>query len=79
MPNSLRVRLKNLWRNGILSDKDFERLCKALDNESVLDKIKGEIEKMPNRNPSYTHTCDVVDREEVLNIIDKYKAESEEV
>ena len=39
---------------------------------SVLEDIKAEIEKMPNRNPSYTHTCDVVDREDVLDIIDKY-------
>ena len=39
---------------------------------SVIEDIKAEIRKMPNRNPSYTHTCDVVDREDVLEIIDKH-------
>ena len=38
----------------------------------VLEKIKAEIEALSNANPSYTHTCDVVDREDVLDIIDKY-------
>ena len=42
----------------------------------ILDKIIAEIEALPNANPSYTHTCDVVDREDVLDIIDKYKAEN---
>lgn len=37
-----------------------------------LNKIKAEIEALPNANPSYTHTCDVVDREDVIDIIDKY-------
>ena len=38
----------------------------------VLEKIKEEIGALSNANPSYTHTCDVVDREDVLDIIDKY-------
>ena len=41
-------------------------------NAKVFEDIKAEIRKMPNRNPSYTHTCDVVDREDVLDIIDKH-------
>lgn len=44
---------------------------------NVLNMIRAEIEALPNINPSYTHTCDVVDREDVLDIIDKYKSESE--
>ena len=40
--------------------------------DSFIEGIKGEIRKMPNRNPSYTHTCDVVDREDVLDIIDNH-------
>lgn len=43
----------------------------------VLEKIKEEIEALSNANPSYTHTCDVVDREDVLDIIDKYIEGSE--
>ena len=36
------------------------------------------IKTLPNANPSYSGYIDVVDREDVLEIIDKYKAESEE-
>ena len=39
---------------------------------TVLEDIKEEIRKMPNRNPSYSHTCDVVDREDVFDIIDSH-------
>ena len=41
--------------------------------DCILNKIRADIETMPNANPSYTHTCDVVDREDLLGIIDKYK------
>ena len=41
--------------------------------EELLNKIRDEIEVLPNANPSYTHSCDVVDREDVLYIINKYK------
>ena len=43
----------------------------------VLDKIKEEIKALSNANPSYWHSGDMVEREEVFDIIDKYKAESE--
>ena len=43
----------------------------------VLDKIRAEIESLSNANPSYWHSGDMVEREEVFDIIDKYKAESE--
>lgn len=39
----------------------------------ILDKIRDEIEHLNNANPSHWHTCDVVDREEVLEIIDRHK------
>ena len=44
----------------------------------VLDKIRAEVKALPNANPSYSGYIDVVDREDVLEIIDKYKEESEE-
>ena len=44
----------------------------------VLDKIRAEIKALSNANPSYWHSGDMVDRDDVLEIIDKYKAESEE-
>lgn len=43
MPHSLRAKLSGLHYKGKLEDKDYKRLCKALDNESVLDKIRDEI------------------------------------
>ena len=43
----------------------------------VLDKIRAEIRALSNANPSYWHSGDMVEREDVFDILDKYKAESE--
>ena len=72
MPHSLRAKLSGLRYKGILEDKDYKRLCKALDNEDVLDKISAEIEEIETYDGLY------IDRAYVLQIIDKYKAEREE-
>ena len=72
MPHSLRAKLKYLTICGHIRKKDYERLCKALDNEGVLDKIKAEIEQMNNLDYVEPITVD-----EVLKIIDKYKADKE--
>ena len=50
-----------------------------MDNQTkeILNKIRTEIELLSNANPSYWHSGDMVEREEVLDIIDKYKAESD--
>lgn len=91
MPHSLRARLSGLRYKKIISDKDYDRLCKALDNENVLDKIKAEIET----NYGQCDICEYFedyDYEEndiseyrpignisdILQIIDKYNTESEE-
>ena len=42
-----------------------------------IEQIRAEIELLSNANPSYWHSGDMVEREEVLDIIDKYKAEME--
>lgn len=39
----------------------------------VLDKIIDEIKALSNANPSYWHSGDMVDRDDVLQIIDKYR------
>lgn len=44
----------------------------------VLDKIRAEIRALSNANPSYWHSGDMVERDDVLEILDKYKAEQEE-
>lgn len=36
------------------------------------------IKEFPNANPSHWYSGDMVEREDVLNIIEKYKVESEE-
>ncbi len=43
-----------------------------------IDKIRAEIRALPNANPSYWHSGDMVDRDDVLQILDTYKAETEE-
>lgn len=45
MPNSLRAKLSKLRYKGLLEDKDYQRLCKALDLEKAIEDIKAEIEK----------------------------------
>lgn len=83
MPHSLRARLSGLRYKKIISDKDYDRLCKALDNENVLDKIRAEIEAEMNdlyrqksidqRTLAIIHAC-----QRHIAIIDEYtKGEGE--
>lgn len=84
MPHSLRVKIKGLRYKGIITDKECDRLCKALDNEGVIDKIRAEIEALiewhdcpieyDNGNDAwYREACN-----QALKIIDKYRTESED-
>lgn len=75
MSHSLRSKIKGLRYKGIITDKDCDRLCKALDNEGVLDKIKERIslEKL-GYPPSSGYYKAIM---KCLDIIDKYKTESE--
>lgn len=76
MPHSLRAKIKGLRYKGIITDKDCDRLCKALDNEKVLDKIRAEIEVNKKGFPPSSDYYKAINR--ALVILDKYKAESEE-
>ena len=85
MPHSLRAKIKGLRYKGIITDKDCERLCKALDNEDVLEQIRAEIKALSPEPTAY----DVVDGNpikdavwetlaDVLQIIDRHmKGDSE--
>ena len=73
MPHSLRAKIKGLQYKGIIANKDCDRLCKALDNEGALDKIRAEIVQMP----TISFNVNDIYKADVLAIIDKYKAESE--
>ena len=90
MPHSLRVKIKGLRYKGIITDKDCDRLCKALDNEDVLEKIRTEIAEYGSICVAYAITdktktdkgieklvSDVLKqaKEQVLEVIDKYREE----
>ena len=81
MPHSLRAKIKGLRYKGIITDKDCDRLCKALDNENVLDKIRAEIERVLNTERDFTTEsakAQAIALGWCIEIIDKYKAESED-
>lgn len=68
MPHSLRAKLSGLHYKGILEDKDYKRLCKALDNEDVLEQIQAEILNFKEKcNASDYLGCGI------LEIIDKHR------
>jgi hypothetical protein len=77
MPHSLRAKLSGLRYKGILEDKDYKRLCKALDNEDVLEQIRVEIDEIEisgqiDEHTSFIRTGDSV-KKIALDIIDKYR------
>lgn len=78
MSHSLRAKIKGLRYKGIITDKDCDRLCKALDNEDVLDKIRADIEQIEINGHIRDVECFRAGINTALNIIDKYKEESEE-
>ena len=59
-------------------DLDYVIKQKYIERDA-LDKIRAEIKSLSNANPSYWHSGDMVDRDDVLDIIDKYRAEREKV
>lgn len=56
-----------------LGETALDMAIKALKQQSTLDKIRAEIKSLSNANPSYWHSGDMVDRDDVLDIIDKYR------
>ena len=84
MPHSLRAKIKGLRYKGIITDKDCDRLCKALDNENVLDKIRAEIEQyqadcnLTNSDEIDCKFCDSITFDTIYRIIDKYREGSKE-
>ena len=80
MSHSLRVKIKGLRYKGIITDKDCNRLCKALDNEDVLDKIRDEIKKerdLINKGVNISADDFKAGMSYALQIIDKYREEQE--
>ena len=75
MPHSLRAKLSGLRYKGILEDKDYKRLCKALDNENVLEQIRAEIDvaRFIDKDTKLCKNANASGLEVALQIIDKYK------
>ena len=71
MPHSLRAKLSGLRYKGILEDKDYKRLCNALDNEDVLDKIRVEIADLDDAEYEFEGYYKAVT--DALQIVDKYR------
>lgn len=65
MPNSLKCKIKHLCHNRTITERERDRILKALEQQDTLDKIRAEIMSKDGL-------------EEALEIIDKYNAESEE-
>lgn len=76
MPHSLRAKIKGLRYKGIIKDKDCDRLCKALDNENVLEQIRAEITEYKDDQIIHAERNEMIDI--VLEIIDKYRNEVSE-
>ena len=75
MPHSLRAKLSGLRYKGILEDKDYKRLCKALDNENVLEQIRAEIEDCKQYQFETYGIQRYFKINDIWQIIDKYKGE----
>lgn len=63
MPYSLRTKLKHLAHKCELTDKECERLIKALDTVDAVEEIKAEIKHLHDW---------AFNREEVIKIIDEH-------
>lgn len=70
----------NYLRSSGFSEEQIQEIVKALEQEPVLDKIRFEIEQLRLHKAQFITSDNKVciDSQEVLNIIDKYKAEQEE-
>ena len=76
MPHSLRAKLSGLRYKQIISSKDYDRLCKALDNEDALDKIRAEImDTGAYEQEVHGKTEFLKGINYCLGVIDKYKTE----
>ena len=78
MPHSLRCKIKHLCHNGTITGSERDRILKALDQEEILDKIRTEIiERVTHLYFECGGSQKIVELDDVLQIIDKYKEEKE--
>ena len=53
----------------------LEEIKTEMDIIAELEAIKAEIQEMRNDNPSYYYTCDVIEREKLLDLLDEHISE----
>ena len=77
MPYSLRAKLGKYLYQGLLTDNEYQRLCKALDAEKAVKNIISDIKniRIHRYRETETDTGDISAscfRHEALEIINKY-------
>lgn len=78
MPNSLRVRIKKLYRNKVFSKNDLNRILGGLDlydgingkNSDMLDKVVEDMKLEIQKKKCFIFP--VIPIDEVISIIDKH-------
>lgn len=84
MSHSLRCRLKDLRYKKIITGRECERLCKALDTEKAIEDIRAEIEQLPSDMGEAIDlrtgqiATKYISSQKVLQIIDKHTKEHTE-
>lgn len=78
MPNSLKCKIKHLCYNGTITERERDRILKALEQESILTKIRAEIEQYIDKEKLRFGGQFDSGLNLALKIIDKYKIESSE-
>lgn len=79
MSYSLRTKLKHLAHKCELTEKECERLIKALDTVDAVEEIKAEIKEVGYIKDEYGDVrSDVIKVHQVLNIIDKHISRKEQ-
>jgi len=78
MPHSLKVRLKNLKHQGLLSEKDVDRLISALEQRSTIEKLtEGMREVTPEESKSIEEYLSRTSKKTGVNIFDLEDVEDE--
>ena len=68
--------IKECYEEHDIVESTYSYIYHGQPLSEILDKIRAEIKALSNANPSYWHSGDMVERDDVLEILDKYKGDS---
>lgn len=78
MPHSLKCKIKHLCHNGTITERECGRILKALEQETILNKIKDEItDTGAYEQETMGQTAFLNGINYCLGVIDKYKEDKE--